>query len=460
MDTNSVPMEVSTDKDALLHGRKASNDNKIKLLYAIIIICGCIIISLSMLNLWQAGYFDSDENNTDSVITTECNGNGHKYSDINICECYQCYGGEKCEEAIINCTISAGSGQPFLFVEFWVEKATNGEISSINLPIDYRVPYQFDELTTIGPFNQYENTTFPQKVNQLIRRIHKKYHNVDIDGKYIVFGVGVSQLTTAAYTAWSRIRGAPIIAFEEIPHYFGHPMQCTAATPYHCSWSTSYDLYPRNDSIREILIFPHNPTGFERERVYPNQSSGGLDLVYYWPHFYDTNDDLEPKQAPVAFFSLTKLGGHAATRFGWAVIESEELANEMRMYVVRSVLGISIESIRRAWDILNYIEGQNGDEFFEFVRKRMKERWEIFNNIFEGQNNFVQHARIGTQYGWVQCVGRNETEIRALFESYSITPMYGSSFGSPGFVRFNLAEFEGNFVRIMNRFKQLVDDQR
>ena len=132
----------------------------------------------------------------------------------------------------------------------------------------------------------------------------------------------------------------------------------------------------------------------------------------------------------------------------------------MREYIYDSIFGVPIETLFRAWNIFSYIE-KNGDDFFDYVRQKMKQRWQIFNNILEGQNNFIQHSRVGSQYGWIQCVNMsNETQIRSLFQSYNINPAYGAMFGSPGYVRFNLAEIEQNFIKIMARFKQLIDDHR
>eukprot|EP01084_Bolivina_argentea_P020040 37310_1 len=447
-------METSSDKSPLIHSNKSSHTSNSSKKYIIIIIFGiCVIVTLLILNLWQAGYLDTKNSNK---IKENCNGNGMKYDDINICECYQCYEGEECEQEIEDCIINAGSGQPFLMVEYWKKMAQQNKIYPINIPIDYRCPYY----TTPGVFYPTSNESFPARLSQKIRRVHKKYHNVDIDGKYLVFGVGASQLTTAAYIAWSRIKGEQITVFGEVPYYFLYPIRCNAATPYHCAFNSSYNLFEGSDTIREMITIPNNPTGFERERRYKNQSSYGLDLVYYWPHYYDSNDDLEPKNAPLSLFSFTKLSGHAATRFGWAVIDSFELAEEMNNYIWESVEQISIESLRRAWHILSYIE-ENGDDYFDFIRARLKERWEIFVDILDGQNNYILHSKIGTQYGWVECVNKTDDDaISGLFQSYGISTYRGDWFGQPGYVRFNLCEFEGNFKKIMDRFKQLVDDER
>eukprot|EP01084_Bolivina_argentea_P100042 179715_1 len=450
-------METTVDTIPLVATNQSSNTKGSRRIYiCVIMFCCCIIVMLTILNLWQAGYLETTKS---TKIQTNCNGNGKKYDDINICECYQCYSGNDCEEEIEDCIISAGSGQPFLFQEYWSSKSQNNEISPINIPIDYRVPFDW---RTRGVFYPTQNDTLGEKLSQLIRRVHRKYHNVDIDNKYIVFGVGASQLTTGAYVAWSRIRGEQIIAWNEVPYYYEYPTRCRGASIYHCTYAynSSNNLPDDNDLIREIVTVPNNPDGFDRDNVYKNQSSYAFDLVYYWPHFYESNDDLEPKSAPLSLFSLTKLSGHAATRFGWGIVDSQQLADEINRYVYESVMQISIESLRRAYHILSYIE-KNGDDFFDFIRQRLKERWQIFQNILSDQNNYILRGKVGTQYGWIECVNKtSDDEISQLFQSYGINPMAGNQFGQAGYVRFNLCEFEGNFKIIMDRFKRLVDAER
>eukprot|EP01084_Bolivina_argentea_P020041 37311_1 len=444
-------METTTSDHIPLMNSKKSSTPKIatKICIGSNTFCFCIIIALSSLNLWQAGYLDR---NDASKKTIECN-NGHKYNDINVCECYQCYTGNRCEQEIDDCIISAGSGQPYLLSEYWSLIAQNNEMPTSNIPVDYRIPYDF---TTRGVFYPTSNNSFPQKLSQLIRRVHKKYHNVDIDNKYIIFGVGASQLTTATFVAWSRIRGQQITMFDAIPYYFEFLERCKGATIYHCTFNSSYNLSESEDTIREIITIPNNPNGYERERFYQNQSSYALDLVYYWPQFFNSSDDLQTKNAPVAFFSLTKLSGHAATRFGWAVVDSLELAQEITKWIRESVLQLSIESLRRAWDILSYIE-TNGDDYFDFIRQRLKERWDVFLDLLEGQNKYLLRSRVGYQYAWIECVNKtDDVEIKELFNSYGIDPFRGGAFGQNGYVRFNLFQFEGNFRRTISRFRQLI----
>ena len=106
-------------------------------------------------------------------------------------------GGNNCETAIDDCRIIAGDGSAHMFVEYWNMVADN--IPKVTIPINYRAAHQSN---IMGPFSSTSSSGLGGELNQLIRRVHKKFGNVNTDNKYLIIGVGASQLTTAFYTAW------------------------------------------------------------------------------------------------------------------------------------------------------------------------------------------------------------------------------------------------------------------
>lgn len=68
-------------------------------------------------------------------------------------------------------------------------------------------------------------------------------------------------------------------------------------------------------NVIEFVTSPNNPDGKLTKAVLQGPNSSAIyDRVYYWPHFTAiptaANDDL-------MIFSLSKLTGHAGTRFGY-----------------------------------------------------------------------------------------------------------------------------------------------
>eukprot|EP01083_Nonionella_stella_P039481 107364_1 len=443
-----LKFETSSNKKELLEHPKRKQCGRNKIIFVVLV---SIIIILSFLNLWQAGCFDSKSK---SNIADECSGHGRKYNDLHQCECYECYSGANCEVPETDCMLSAASGQPFLLSEYWTKQRQDNKIPSLSIPIDWRMPYDRE---LIGPFHETAKDGLASELSQIIRRIHAKYNNVNITNTSLIFGQGASQLTTAAFYAYSRLKGKKITAFAANPYYFGYDEICYAVGEYQCQFNASLDL-KHEDNIVEIVTFPNNPDGWEREQVYKDETSWAYDLVYHWPHYVD---ELQPLQAPISMFSLTKLTGHASTRFGWAFVQNGqmEVANTMAEWIAQSQRCMTVESVRRAYQILSHLE-EHGDAYFDFIDEKMTKRWEVLVDILDGQNNYVLRSREGTFFAWIECEGKNETEIVSVFGKYNISPRLGSLFGQPGFVRMNMAQIEEIFDRIMIQFRLLVDSER
>ena len=197
-------LEVSSDKQGLLGNDKKTKRNngclKIGLIISVI-----IIVILGVLNVYQAGMFDGNNNNNNSEnneLPNEVNStciHGEYYVDRNepSCECYSCFTGDNCEIMLDDCRISAGGGSAHMFVEYW--NIVADDVEEVTIPINYRAAYQSN---LFGPFSETQSTGIGGELNQLIRSVHKKFNNVNTTGKYLIMGVGASQLTTAFYTAW------------------------------------------------------------------------------------------------------------------------------------------------------------------------------------------------------------------------------------------------------------------
>lgn len=83
-------------------------------------------------------------------------------------------------------------------------------------------------------------------------------------------------------------------------------------------------------NIIELITSPNNPDGKLRNSSVNDQGSLAkrvYDLAYYWPHFTAIPS---PADEDIMIFTLSKLTGHAGSRFGYVRVP---LNNNNDMYI-------------------------------------------------------------------------------------------------------------------------------
>jgi len=205
----------------------------------------------------------------------------------------------------------------------------------------------------------------------------------------------------------------------------------------------------------EVVTIPNNPDGEMRKPFYPGNRSM-LDAVYCWPSLSgNPTFDLTPLSSPITLFSFTKLTGHAGSRFGWAIVEDPVIADNMFYWNAVINAHLSVEQSFRASLILEYMTGEGGDHFFNWVRAQIARRWQRFQDAVLTQPLMRIQSRPNTQYAWVEIIDRTDAEIDAACAVVGLAPERGVDFGSVGHIRFNLAEHEVTFAEVLNRIIRL-----
>jgi len=205
----------------------------------------------------------------------------------------------------------------------------------------------------------------------------------------------------------------------------------------------------------EVVTIPNNPDGEMRTPFYGTNRTM-LDAVYYWPSLSgNPTFELDPLTAPVTIFSFTKLSGHAGSRFGWAIVEDPAIAYQMFYWNAIMTVHLSVEQAFRASIVLEYLNGNGGDHFFNWVRTQLSQRWLRFEAAAATQPLMQIQSRKYTQYAWVEVLDRTDAEIDAACAAVGLAPDRGADFGSVSHIRFNLAEHEVTFAEILNRITQL-----
>jgi len=218
-------------------------------------------------------------------------------------------------------------------------------------------------------------------------------------------------------------------------------------------WHTATNLPPNR--VIEILTCPANPLGDFYNPFYSNAYATIYDLVYYWPHL--NNGNTKEYNEQVMFFSLTKLSGHAATRFGWAVVKDINLANTISTFISNNNMGPSVDIKWRALNIMNTIAN---NDYVEELEAIMKNRWVRIMNWFNDprvKTRFRLLSEPNTAYIYTQCLLAADATCSNVFTGVGIDGYSGSTFGdTQNKYRINLTLHSYAFDLLMQKLARLT----
>lgn len=88
-------------------------------------------------------------------------------------------------------------------------------------------------------------------------------------------------------------------------------------------WDGDAHTFNKEGPYIEMVTSPNNPDGTCREAVV-KRGDGKLvhDLAYYWPHYTPITS---PADGEIMLFTVSKCTGHAGSRIGWVINESNRL---------------------------------------------------------------------------------------------------------------------------------------
>ncbi|CAI9091674.1 OLC1v1026757C1 [Oldenlandia corymbosa var. corymbosa] len=379
-----------------------------------------------------------------AVLSLSCSGHGKANLDglisddgTPVCECNACYSGPDCSQFIADCVLGAEGGNPYFLEPFWRQNAEN---SAVTVPGWHRMGHEYDDGSLIS-----------KQLEKIIRNLHIVVGNAVTDGKYIVFGVGSTQLLNAAVHALSADDSSST------------PTKVVAAAPYY-PFKFDGDTTPwiNNSSpsmnFIEIVTTPSNPDGQLTKAVIHGTNVKHIhDLAYYWPQYTAIPSALDED---LMIFTLSKVTGHAGSRFGWAIIKDKVIYERIVNYVEQTTYGVSRETQLRTLKLLNVVLEGNGRRLFEFGNDTMSFRWEILSTIFSASKRFSlqdRNAEICTfskdaraptpAYAWIRCENEEDEDCRTvLIGEANIIGRTGYDFGSKRrYVRLSLVSSQDDF---------------
>jgi aspartate/methionine/tyrosine aminotransferase len=280
----------------------------------------------------------------------------------------------------------------------------------------------------------YLNAYGSESLKQTIKDIHNKVGNAAADDKYIVIGIGASQMISAALYA---------LGLEEVwvkPPYFSRFEQFSQFAGIGIKFIKS-ELPPVPGEFVEIVTNPNNPDGNRND--FPVTSTVIHDLVYNWPQY----DDVVRYDEDIMVFGLAKATGHASTRVGWALVRDKYIADRMQHYIEMSV---GVESLKMCERVLRHqfiVEPQF--TCFKHGKDKLRRRREKLNEASKGKKLKILNNK--GMFVWGRIEGENASEYFA--KTYGILVVNGSYFGmsDDSYFRMNLGVDVDTFESLIEK---------
>ena len=320
------------------------------------------------------------------------------------CECYQCFAGPSCAVPEPNCTVFAGVAQ-ISFASEWFQQ--HEQEASANIPSAYRLDYDCQSLIT----NEC-TSTLARAVNKSLRRLHLQVANVAssvLDSHTLLIGAGATQLIYAAIESMVDLHqnqtGKSNVTVFTKPPFWPEFRNAESDTRVHFTIDGSSTLDPEHTI--EIITTPNNPDMRWRSNA-TRARYRFYDMVYNWPSLRHPTT-IRPEQQDVMIFSLSKMAGFAATRFGWAWVKDPDLAQRMHEHTFQTGQGTSVEAQFHATRIINTmvdsVNNDKGPDFWSWMRKQLDNRWNFLTDLFHDHRNrgFSLDGEPGGMFGWISC---------------------------------------------------------
>ncbi|KAF5780575.1 putative alliinase, EGF-like domain, pyridoxal phosphate-dependent transferase, major [Helianthus annuus] len=395
----------------------------------------------------------------EAVAAISCSGHGRAFLDGSIsdgqpvCECYGCYSGTDCSELSPGCAADANSGDPIYLEPFWMQNAAD---TAVVISGWHRMSYEYADDPMMSP-----------ELDKYIRKLHSVAGNAITQDRYIVFGVGSSQLLSAAvYALSSQNSSSPSNVLASTPFYHLYKDQTRLFNSKNFVYRGDTNSWQTNNTdVIEFVTSPTNPGGELKKSV-----TGGktiLDHAYFWPQFTPIPG---PSDHDLMIFSLSKLTGHAGTRFGWAIIKDKDVYDKVLNYIYLANAGISKDTQLRVLKVLKVAMKADGKPFFEFAYNQMSDRWNRLTSVFSKStrfsiqrrhplhcNFFHQTRQPSPAYAWVRCERQEDNDCAAVLNAGKIIGQSGSTFSAKDrYARLSLIKSQDDFELLMQRLTELV----
>ena len=273
---------------------------------------------------------------------------------------------------------------------------------------NYWTKYDNDISVYSGNNLSYSNAFPNANLKEAIVALHEKVGNAITKEKYIVVGVGASQVVQAALYAMKRREVRLVIA--RVPHFprFHHFSEIVGL---------DFNSDTASPHTTEIVSIPNNP---DNSVVEPSIKNYIADCCYFWPQY----TTVSPRNDSVMVFGMAKATGHASTRLGWALVQDKGFADDMNKFIEVQSCGVSVEAMTLARQVL--LNQANLDPNFTVFKNgfdKLKNRWEKLSAALKDTQ--IKPLNDSGMFLW----GKTDTDSSEYFKKIGILSVNGDYFG-------------------------------
>ncbi|CAM0909623.1 unnamed protein product [Alopecurus aequalis] len=234
-------------------------------------------------------------------------------------------------------------------------------------------------------------------------------------------------------------------------------------------WANASGNSTKSEDIIEFVTSPNNPDTQLRQPVISG-SSVIVDRAYFWPHFTHIP---APADEDVMLFTVSKFSGHAGSRFGWALIRDEKVAQRVNYYITMNTIGTSHDSQLRMLKIIKVILANLGskEDIFALGRDVMTNKWRKLNAVVSCSRRislqkilphyctyFNVNRDPSPAYAWVKCEREEDGDCSDMLLKAKIITRSGVRFdASSRYTRISLLRSQDEFDLLLERVTELVD---
>ncbi|KAJ1700363.1 hypothetical protein LUZ63_000142 [Rhynchospora breviuscula] len=200
--------------------------------------------------------------------------------------------------------INLDHGDPTMFEPFWKEVGDNATVKISG----------WEKMSYTSCDDGICWFLEPEFGNEVMR-LHRIVNNAATDGRYIIVGVGSTQMIHATLHALASIEVRhPVNVVSAAPYYSMYPgiVDLMKSGLYH--WAGDAAAFRGQDNFIELVCSPNNPDGTIRHAILGKEVGKRVhDMAYYWPQYTPMRG---PADQDIMLFTLSKATGHAGTRIG------------------------------------------------------------------------------------------------------------------------------------------------
>lgn len=341
---------------------------------------------------------------------------------------------------MLNCSVDVTVANAGMFEEYFENLSLNDQKKlATTFPSWVVMSYQ-------SPFVEPSPWGGPisKKTHSTLTALHAAAGNYKTEGKTLIWGSGSTQVIRSLMVAASARAKKSLWLYAKPPYYPTFRAWCAEDSFDSCLGVTNRtDLNPSD--VVELVTWPNNPDGEMYAAVYPNASLVIHDLVYYWQSSFRNATTVLDLDAAV--FSMSKMTGHASSRFGWGWVRDPGLAYGTIGFFSTETYQSSTDGILRC---LKIAQSLPDGSFFSYARASFDKKWAQLEAL-SWPLDFRLKSVPGTWFAWISCGNRCDA-----FEKHGIDGVYqNGETGVYNHIRLNLNLRASDWELLMQRLAQL-----